>query len=92
MFMGTLTSPFFNYLIGSSSSGFTELILTWEHVEGGIRSGKNQMAASSSTAKKSFNGKKEANVVYNQKGRSKGDLHQSVGAIMISNPTQTQHQ
>ena len=40
MFMGTLTSPFFNYLIGSSSAGFTELILIEEHVEGGIRRGK----------------------------------------------------
>ena len=37
MFMGTLTGPFFNHLIGSSSFGFTELILTGEHVEDGIR-------------------------------------------------------
>ena len=34
MFMGTFTGPFFNYLIGSSSSGFTKLILTGERVEG----------------------------------------------------------
>ena len=30
MFMGTLTGPFFNLLIGSLSSSFTELILTGE--------------------------------------------------------------
>ena len=29
-FMGTLTGPFFNLLIGSSSSGFIEMILTGE--------------------------------------------------------------
>ena len=40
MFMGTLTCPFFYLLIGSSSSGFTELILTGERVESGIKSGK----------------------------------------------------
>ena len=32
MFMGTLTGPFFNLLIGSSLSEFTELILTGEQV------------------------------------------------------------
>ena len=36
MFLGTLSGPFFNHLIGSSSSGFTELILTGERVEAGI--------------------------------------------------------
>ena len=45
MFMGTLTGPFFNLLIGSSSSGFTELILTGERVESGIKSGKIPMAS-----------------------------------------------
>ena len=40
MFMGTLTGPFFNHLIVSSSSGFTELILIEEHVQSGIKSGK----------------------------------------------------
>ena len=40
IFMGMLTGPFFKYLIGSSSAGFTELILTGERVEAGIKSGK----------------------------------------------------
>ena len=39
MFMGTLIGPFFNHLIGISSVGFTELILTREHVEDGIKNG-----------------------------------------------------
>ena len=36
MFLRMLFGPFFNHLIGSSSSGFTELILTGERVEVGI--------------------------------------------------------
>ena len=40
MFLETLSGPFFNHLIGSSSSGFTEIILTGERVEAGIQSGK----------------------------------------------------
>ena len=73
MFMGTLTGPFFNHLIGSSSYSFTELILTREQVERGIKSGKIPMVASSSAVKKTFNNKKETNVVYGQKGRGKSD-------------------
>ena len=68
MFLGTLSGPYFNHLIGSSSSGFTELILTGESVEAGIRSGKIQKDASSSLVKKSFAGKKEANAIYSPIG------------------------
>ena len=89
MFMGSLTDHFFNHLIRSSSAGFTELILTGEQVEGGIRSGKIQVATSSSTVKKTFNGKKETNVVYGQKGHGKGDRHRDVSAVRISNPAPT---
>ena len=91
MFMGTLTCPFFNLLIGSSSVGFTELILTGERVESGINSGKIPMAASSNADKKLFTGKREANAVYGQKGRDKADDHnQFVGAILVSTPTPMQ--
>ena len=40
MFLGMLSGPFFNHLIGSSSAGFTKLILTGERVEAEIKSGK----------------------------------------------------
>ena len=49
MFMGTLTGPFFNLLIGSSSSGCTELILTGERVESGIKSEKITMTFASAS-------------------------------------------
>ena len=90
MFLGTLFGPFFNHLIGSSSAGFTELILTGERVEVGILSGKIQKNTSSSIEKKSFGGKREANVVHVQKRCSKADYHQFVGAVLISNSARTQ--
>ena len=64
MFLGTLSGPFFNHLIGSSSAGFTELILTGERVEVGIQSGKIHKYTSSSSLKKPFTSKKEANAIY----------------------------
>src|SRR3954465_1264431 len=83
MFMSTLTGPFYSHLLGSSSSGFTELILTGERVENGIRSGKIQDATSSSVAKKPFNEKSDSNDGHDQKRSNHG---QSVGAVLISTP------
>src|SRR3954462_14662163 len=76
-FMNTLTGPFYSHLLGSSSSGFTELILTGERVESGIRSGKIQVATSSGTIKKSYNGRNESD---------------TVGAILASNQASIQQQ
>ena len=90
MFMGTLTGPFFNFLIGISSSRFTELILTGERVESMTKSGKIPMASTSNAVKKPFIGKKETNAVYGSRSHAKNDLHHSVGTVPISNPTPTQ--
>ena len=57
-FLGTLSGPFFNHLIGSSSAGFTELILIEERVEAEIKNGKIQKDASSAAIRKPFIGKK----------------------------------
>ena len=67
MFLGTLSGPFFNHLIISSSARFTELIMTGERVEAGIKSGKIQRDASSSTMKKPFTRKKEVSAAYESK-------------------------
>ena len=88
--MGTLTGPFFNFLIGSSSSGFTELILTGGRVESGIKSRNIPIASTSTAVKKPFIGKKETNVVYGQKSRVKNGSHQLVGAVLISNLARVQ--
>ena len=73
VFLGTLSDPFFNHLIDNSSSGFTDFILIGERVEAGIRSGKIQKDAYSSSVKKPFTGKKEAIAVYSP--RAKTDLN-----------------
>ena len=84
MFLGTLSCPFFNHLIGSSSAGFTELILTGERVEAGIKSGKIQKDASASAAiKKTFLAKKEVSTVYSQRGQGRVERRPAVGAVMI---------
>ena len=67
MFLGTLSGPFFNHLIESSSAGFTELILTGEKVEAGIKSGKIKKDTSSDAIRKPFIRKKELVFVYPQK-------------------------
>ena len=86
MFLGTLSGPFFNHRIDSSSYGFTELILTGERIEAGIKAGKIQEAAPSDAHKKPYHGKKESNVVHGKKSRH----DQQVGATQISNPMPAQ--
>ena len=71
MFLGTLSGPFFNHLIGISSAGFTELIMTGERVEAGINNGKIQRDVSSSMMKKPFTGKKEVSVAYDHRNQNK---------------------
>ena len=66
------------------------MILTEERIESGIKSGKIPMASSSNAEKRSFGGKKEINIVHGKRGHSKKDHHQSVGAVLISNPTPVQ--
>ena len=85
MFIGTLSGLYFNHLIGSSSSGFTELIMTGERIEAGIKSGKIQKGASPGTENKPF--KKESNAVYSSKSQNQPERRQAVNAVVISRPT-----
>ena len=92
MFLGTLSGPVFNHLIGSSSVGFTELILTGERVEVGIKSVKIQKDASSSAVRKTFIGKKEVGAVYPQRIQARTERRPTVGAVMIPKPASTQQE
>ena len=84
MFLGTLSGQFFNHLIWSSSAGFTELILTGERVEVGIKSGKIQKDTSAFAAvKKPFPTKKEVSAVHSQRGQGRVERLPVVGAVMI---------
>ena len=85
MFLGTLSGPYFNHLIKSSSSGFTELIMTRERVEADIKSDKIQKGASLSTEKKPF--KKESSAVYSSKNQNRPERRQAINAVVISRPT-----
>ena len=69
MFLGTLFGPYFNHLIGSSSSGFTELIMNGKRIDAGIKTGKIQKGALSSTEKKPF--KKESSAVYSSRSQNR---------------------
>jgi len=40
MFINTLQSPFYDKMIGSISSNFSDIVVIGERVENGIRSGK----------------------------------------------------
>ena len=90
MFLDTLSGPFFNNLIGSSSARFTELIMTGERVEAGIKSGKIQRDISSSTMKKPFTRKKEVSVAYDHRNKNKTESRPTIGAVMIFNPVPNQ--
>ena len=84
MFLGTLSGLFFNHLIGNSSAGFTDLILTGERIEAGIKSGKIQKGAAASIEKKPF--KKEASAVYGPRRQNKSERLQAVNTLVISKP------
>ena len=84
MFLGTLSGPFFNHLIGNSSVGFTDLILTGERIEAGIKSGKIHKGASSSAEKKPF--QKDSNAVYGARRHNRKENRQAVNAVVISKP------
>ena len=87
MFLGTLSGPFFNHLIGSSSAGFTELILTGERIEVGINNGKIQKDTYSSiAARKPFIEKKEVVAVYPQRNQDRAERRPMVEAVMIPKP------
>ena len=90
MFLGTLSGPFFNHLIGSSSTGFTKLILTGERVESRIKNGKIQKYASSAAVRKPFTGEKEVVAVYPQRNQDRAERRPMVGAVMIPKPEPAQ--
>src|SRR4051812_31680259 len=64
IFMSTLQVSYYDKMVGSISSGFSDLVVIGERIENGIKNGKIQGAPSGSyQAKKSYDGKKEPNTV-----------------------------
>src|SRR4051812_30754657 len=63
-FMSTLQGPYYDKMVGSISSRFSELVVIGERIENGIKNGKIQGAPSGSYhTKKSYDEKKESNTV-----------------------------
>src|SRR3954462_14544145 len=75
MFMATLQGPYYDKMVGSVSSGFSDLVVIGERIEDGIKSGKIQGASSNSYQAKrptpNFAKKKEGetNAVGHQENR-----------------------
>ncbi|XP_058784702.1 uncharacterized protein LOC131659544 [Vicia villosa] len=75
MFMGTLKGPYYDKMVGSVSSGFSNLVVIGERIENGIKNGKIQGASSGSYHAKrptpTFAKKKEGetNAVVHQESR-----------------------
>ncbi|XP_073219742.1 uncharacterized protein [Cicer arietinum] len=63
MFMDTLQSPFYDKMIGSMSSNFSDLVMIGERIESGMRSGKIVCAATGiKRPQTTFTKKKEGDV------------------------------
>lgn len=60
MFMSTLQGPFHDCMVGSTSEGFSGLVMAGERIEAGLKMGKIQAtsynSSSSGTVKKPFGG------------------------------------
>lgn len=78
MFMGTLQGPYYDRMVGSTSTGFPEFVMAGERIEASFKKGKIELAndgnSASGAGKKSFNGypkKKEgeSSDIYAQRGR-----------------------
>src|SRR4051812_5531649 len=64
IFMSTLQGPYYDKMVGCTSSGFSDMVVIGERIEDGIKNGKIQGAPSGSYhTKKSYDGKREPNTV-----------------------------
>ena len=59
MFIDTLQSPFYDRMIGSVSSNFSDIVVIGERVESGMRSGKIADNSAAANVKRPFMGKKK---------------------------------
>lgn len=89
MFMGTLQGPYYDRMVGSTSVGFSELVMAGERMEVGMKMGRIQTAgANNGATKKPFDGyaKKgegETSTAYALKGRAQYQQQVNVVAIPV---------
>ncbi|XP_050909007.1 uncharacterized protein LOC127122764 [Lathyrus oleraceus] len=101
MFMGTQEGMYYDRMGGSTSVGFSELVMAGERIEVGLKLGKIQSANTGSSAcrsgKKPFNGhpkkkESESNAVYSHSGRGRIQQKQKVNVVTIPVATAPQPQ
>lgn len=99
MFMSTLQGPYYDRMLGSTSVGFSELVMAGERIEVGLKMGKIQptspRSSSSGAVKKPFGGyvknkEGETSVVYTQRGGGRPQYqqqrHHHVNVVAIPAP------
>ncbi|XP_050919407.1 uncharacterized protein LOC127136940 [Lathyrus oleraceus] len=105
MFMGNLQGPYLDRMVGSTSSGFSDLVLAAERIENMIKMGKIQNSASTSSASKKpfvpYGKKREGETNVASIIRTRNPTYPQVAAIApiqqsqqqpFSIPVQTQQQ
>lgn len=88
MFMGTLQGPYYEKMVGSTSIGFSDMVVAGERIESGLKSGKiPSVVGTSSGVKKSYVGfaKKEGETNITPVARMRRKAHrvpyQQVAAV-----------
>nr|KYP42497.1 hypothetical protein KK1_036080 [Cajanus cajan] len=62
LFINSLTGPYYNKMIGNTTTLFSDIITIGERVEQGLKSGKLAKPSQSFEAKKTYEEKKEGGV------------------------------
>lgn len=79
MFMGTLQGPYYEKIVGSTSIGFSDMVVAGERIESGLKSGKiPSVVGLSNGAKKPYVGfvkKKEGDANNTSVARGRGRAH-----------------
>ncbi|XP_050916256.1 uncharacterized protein LOC127131373 [Lathyrus oleraceus] len=94
MFMGNLQGPYLDRMVGSTSSGFSDLVLVGERIENMIKMGKIQNSASTSSASKKpfvpYGKKREGETNAASIIRTRNPTYPQVAAIAPVQPSQQQ--
>ncbi|XP_050909309.1 uncharacterized protein LOC127123094 [Lathyrus oleraceus] len=94
MFIGNLQGPYLDRMVGSTSSGFSDLVLAGERIENMIKMGKIQNSASTSSASKKpfvpYGKKREGETNAASIIRTRNPTYPQVAAIAPVQPSQQQ--
>lgn len=94
MFMGNLQGPYLDRMVGSTSSGFSDLVLAGERIENMIQMGKIQNSPSTSSASKKpfvpYGKKREGETNAASIIRTRNPTYPQVAAIAPIQPSQQQ--